>query len=72
MFPQSFVIDPQPKLMVAAGLIYGALGVRLALLNNSLRQMSPGEVAAVARSLLCQFHSPLQFGQLRSDLSGIC
>jgi len=58
--------------MVAAGFIYGALGVRLALLNNSLRQMSPGEVAAVARSLLCHLHSPLQFGQLRSDLSGIC
>jgi len=30
--------------MVAARLIYGALGVRLALLNNSLRQIGLGEV----------------------------
>ena len=33
MFPQTFVIDPQPKVAVSAGFINRSLGVRLTLLN---------------------------------------
>ena len=47
MFPQSFVIDPQAELMVRAGLINRALGVRLALMHVFLRQFGLGAVAAV-------------------------
>jgi len=39
--------------MVAAGLIYGALGVRLALLDIFFRQIGLGEVAAVGNLSDC-------------------
>jgi len=43
MFPQSFVIDPQTEVVVGARFIDGALGVRLALLDNFLRQWAQGK-----------------------------